>query len=82
MWGGGAVIIIISFFYLLHKLSYGRKGGVHIYSTGNTGPVCMVVYSVSDPDPLDPHSIGRLDPDPGGMKRSKMKKKKTQLKDR
>jgi hypothetical protein len=34
--------------------------------------------SVSDPDP---HSIGRLDPDPGILKRAKMKKK-TQLKDR
>jgi hypothetical protein len=24
---------------------------------------------------MDPHSIGRLDPDPGGQKRAKMKKK-------
>jgi uncharacterized Zn-finger protein len=30
---------------------------------------------------MDPHSIGRLDPDPGGLKRTKMKKI-TQLKDR
>jgi hypothetical protein len=30
---------------------------------------------------LDPHSIGRQDPDPWGLKRAKMKKK-TQLKDR
>jgi hypothetical protein len=29
-------------------------------------------FSVSDPDP---HSIGRPDPDPGGLKRAKMKKK-------
>jgi hypothetical protein len=38
----------------------------------------MLVISVSDPDL---HSIGRLDPDPGGQKRAKMKKE-TQLKDR
>jgi hypothetical protein len=25
---------------------------------------------------MDPHSIGRLDPDPGGLKRAKMKRKK------
>jgi hypothetical protein len=25
---------------------------------------------------LDPHSIGRVDPDPGGLKRAKKKKKK------
>jgi hypothetical protein len=30
---------------------------------------------------MDPHSIGRLDPYPGGLKRAKVKKK-TQLKDR
>jgi hypothetical protein len=30
---------------------------------------------------MDPHSIGRLDPEPGGLKRDKMKKN-TQLKDR
>jgi hypothetical protein len=26
---------------------------------------------------MDPHSIGRLDPDPGGLKRAKMKRKKS-----
>jgi hypothetical protein len=31
---------------------------------------------------MDPHSIGRLDPDPGGLKRAKMKKKKTQPTDK
>jgi hypothetical protein len=30
---------------------------------------------------MDPHSIGRLDPDPGGIRRAKMKNK-TQIKDR
>jgi hypothetical protein len=30
---------------------------------------------------MDPHSIGRLDPDPEAIKRAKMKKK-TRLKDR
>jgi hypothetical protein len=36
---------------------------------------CFAGISVSDPD-LDPHSIGRQDPDPGGLKKAKMKKKK------
>jgi hypothetical protein len=27
---------------------------------------------------MDPHSIGRPDPDPGGLKRNKMKKKTQQ----
>jgi hypothetical protein len=27
---------------------------------------------------MDPHSIGRLDPDPGGLKRAKIKKKTQQ----
>jgi hypothetical protein len=27
---------------------------------------------------MDPHSIGRPDPDPGGLKRAKMKKKTQQ----
>jgi hypothetical protein len=40
----------------------------------------IVPRSVSDPHP-DPQSIGRLDPDPGGLKRAKMKKK-TQQKSR
>jgi hypothetical protein len=34
--------------------------------------------SVSDPDP---HSIGRPDPDPGGLKRAKMKKKRSKKPD-
>jgi hypothetical protein len=29
---------------------------------------------------MDLHSIGRLDPDPGGLKRAKMKKKKNAAK--
>jgi hypothetical protein len=30
---------------------------------------------------MDPHSIGRLDPDPGGLKRAKMKKKRSRKPD-
>jgi hypothetical protein len=40
---------------------------------------CFAGISVSDPD-LDPHSIGRQDPDPGGLKKAKMKKKKNAAK--
>jgi hypothetical protein len=29
---------------------------------------------------MDPHSIGRLDPDPGGLKRAKMKREKNAVK--
>jgi hypothetical protein len=30
---------------------------------------------------MDPHSIGRPDPDPGGLKRTKMKKKRSKKPD-
>jgi hypothetical protein len=38
----------------------------------------LLFNSVSDPDP---HSIGRPDPDPGGLKRAKMKKKRSKKPD-
>jgi hypothetical protein len=44
--------------------------------TGNGGILSVflvVALSVSDPDP---HSISRLDPDPGDLKRAKMKREK------
>jgi superfamily II RNA helicase len=54
----------------------GRAGRRGLDSTGTARSTVNSLgkISVSDPDPLYPHSIGRLDPDPGSLKRTKMKK--------
>jgi hypothetical protein len=54
------------------------EGASHRERKSNLGRLCRLLCSVSDPDP---HSIGRPDPDPGGLKRAKMKKKRSKMPD-